>query len=180
MPSGYMHRPLSDFIGLSPSVEIVEYPSQHTPEQIRNALTEIMPLLRPYPALRIADWFWETLAGKQVSQSQWMAYEDEAITPSAASRMIWGLDTKPRLIALQGLIIRGEIHNYRRPNNTLLGTQGKPGHPPRPFYLRRSEVEAYARKAEVLAAEREQRIQTKRDWMKQQEAARRVAMERVS
>jgi hypothetical protein len=101
-------------------------------QDVENALIVVMDCLLPYPALRIAPTFWESEAGMQVREVQWMLYSEEALMPAQAALAIFGKSNATALNLLTALVERRELSSYLRPDRSH-----------RNIYYLQSEVNSY-------------------------------------
>lgn len=97
----------------------------------------------PYPALRLKAVWWESVDGQGFAEVEWVLYRHEAVSQSEAARIIgcsisniWRLTLKT-----------ADLRLYRKPDSALKGYKINPrtGQTVRPYYMRESEVRAYAK-----------------------------------
>lgn len=106
---------------------VVETPSAFKPTDVATALLILESALKPWPALVILDWFWDTNPGRTLALAQWSLYGDQALFPAQIARILWGadiLEKQPfnralrRVNALMKPNARGisRLKAYHRPN----------------------------------------------------------------
>lgn len=72
--------------------KIVERPSIYSRTNLEWGLNLIEQAIKPWPALSVLDWFWDTAPGRLIALAQWSIYGDEALYPTAIARIFWGAD----------------------------------------------------------------------------------------
>ena len=100
-----------------------------TQAEIEAAVDEVLKALVPFPAVKIADWFWHTKSGTQIAWALWTIYKDEALTPSQAVRLATGTRRRTDLARLVWFVKKGRLKIYYNPTR-----------PSRAHYFRRSDI----------------------------------------
>ncbi len=106
---------------------------------LEEAVNEVVKALCPFPAVRISPWFWETHAGRIVAWAQWKLYGHEALTPSQAARLFWGLAGRRELNRVVKLIQHRKLTGYFNPT-VIAKRHEQTGRTAHSTYVRRSQV----------------------------------------
>lgn len=137
---------LTQLIGRCADVEIVETPSGYPREVLEAALNRVLVKLKPFPALAIQPWFWDTPPGLIICLAQWTLYRHEAMNPRQTSLALWGKTSERTFQHLNRLIARGDLSVYFEPQPGVRAQAQNAGrNPRRRQYFRRSEVQALIR-----------------------------------
>lgn len=154
---------LRQLVGHQKETTVVETPSAYSRAELEAALAVIMARLKPFPALYIVPWFWDTPPGLVVALAQWTLYGHEAMTPRQTCNALWGRSDQQALTRLNTLAARGILSPYFKPQpgvtTPYLST-------PREYHRRQ-----YFRRSDILALVQSGRHLTAAERKRQKEAA---------
>jgi len=83
---------LANIESIRRACKIIERPSIYSRPNLEWGISLIEEAIKPWPALSVLDWFWETAPGRLIALAQWSIFGDEALYPAQIARIFWGAD----------------------------------------------------------------------------------------
>lgn len=151
--------------------QTIETPSAYSREELAEALALMDHAIRPYPALFIQEWFWQTNPGRHICLAEWSLYSELALFPVQIARMFWGVDVaidrrrmnkalrRVNMLMQPTALGKWRLRAYHRPNFEGHALQARTGKPSKhSVYALRPAVEAMLASGEYEGIEKDRRL----------------------